>query len=470
MLIELAVVAAMVQQDYGACGVIDSSWQITECVEVPGPRIHFGETSIGNVVLQDKDFTTPDAPAGQIGIELGPAPSAGYYQYGVIPVCERDGAVTVAGGGGVGFQPSTDGSTGIFGYHAIKNSDPGYLIGYSGDACVSPGRRGVVVVGGYSETEVLPEGAQVGWSDGDNSILGWRFVATTPVYGVAGTPSVVIYQEACWGAYEGNVTASECYQDNLAGKSVNVRFYRTDGTFGLLGEGAGSWYSGNSSGGVFINESSSAQSTGAKFFSYLTVEIDGEIVTYYPPGHPLFEEASDHYSGQAMVVFPPGLDKIIYNPHAPDFDWLDGQCDTMDCVTSYCDGFGLDIVGWLGCFVGFDVNVLDWFQSLWDNMQHGAVWNAVTYSFELVQSYPRALSGLDGACGELFDIDSGPLKGLEGSTCAWPYKSEVRSIAAGFVYFLAALTVIRLITKLMIEGNPGYFGFGTRGETQGTLW
>lgn len=473
MILEIALAAAMLQHDYGACAAIPADWQINECVEVPGPRIAFGEVTMGKVVVQNTGFTTPEEPTGNIGVDMFPAPTHGYYQYGVWPVCEREGAVTSAGTGGPGYQPSGTVDNPDPHYRTIKNTDFGYSVLFNEDPCVSPARRGLAVVGGYSNSEVVGLN-QEGWVDGDQTTGAFSAVITIPAnWNTKDTIALSVFQHSCEGPISGSYTAAPCYIADLKDWTVSVQFFQTGSGVTNTSTWSGAGYT-NSGFTAWVpsKPASYVPSVGLDRVQ-ITYRLNGVLQdtdTWYPVGSASRPDQATGYTGQAMVVFPSGLDRIVYDPNPPEFEWLDGQCDSMDCVSSYCDGYGIDVVGWLGCFFGFDVSPLDWFESLWDNIQHGEFWDSATYILEMVKSYPTALAGLDGDCGMLFNVTSGPLAGLEGDTCSWPMPGTVRGIAAAFVYLAAGLAVLRLTTKLMIEGHPGYFGFGTRGESQGTLW
>lgn len=428
---------------------------------------------MGDFVLQPEE----DAAFGAIGFSVAPAPTAGFYQWGVIPGCLRDGVVTQAGAGGLGFQPAGEHSE-TPGYRILRNSDPGYLLGFDSDPCIAPGERVVIAVGGYSATEpVTPE--DQGWT-GTRTVTfpSGKQMRFTIVYN-AGTNVIRIDSQALgegvtWdgASYPGYYSSWNSWAGTDAGATVEIQCGTAGVWSGLTSysfsaPNLAAWdpdYKARAHQLTPPVNCATGQDVRVFVKTFGTSANGGTWVSNA-------EDAGAGFDAQAMVVRGLDLGSLVYNPHAPEFEWMAGQCGDMECVKSYCSEYsGIDLVGWLGCFFSVDVSPLDWFQSLWENVKLGTLWTATQYTFDLLLSYPRSLVGLDGDCGMLFDLQEGPLTGLSGDTCSWPYRSEVRGIGAAFVYILGAMTILRLVTRLMVEGNPGYFGFGSRGESQGTLW
>lgn len=475
MLIEVALAAALFHQDTGACAVGQGYWSdFAECVEVTGPRLSFGEVSIGDFTLQPD----PEDEYGNVGFNLSPAPTEGYYQYGVIPGCLRDGVVTQAGPGGMGYQPLGSHSE-TPGYKAIRNSDPGYTVRFESDPCISPGERVVVAIGGYSETEPVDPDA-VGWT-GDRTVTfpSGKQLRFTIMYN-ASTNTVRIESQALgdtppWDAssYPGYYSSWSMWAGTSAGANAIIQCGETalwaSTSVSFNAPDMAGW---SPDGKAYARAVSPGVACApGEDIRVLLREFGSGSVN---EGIWLSTATADAaaFVGQAMIVKGLDLGSLVYQPFAPEFDWMPGQCSDMECVTSYCSSYsGVDIIGWLGCFFSVDISPIDWYQALWENIKHGSFWVAVQYTFDMLLSYPRALVVLNGDCGMLFDLNDGPLAGLSGDTCDWPYQGEVRAIGAAFVYILGATTLLRLLTRLMIDGHPGYFGFYTwPGEEQGKLW
>lgn len=474
MLLEMAVLGSMLNAG-GQCEIVQEYWSVySTCVDVDAASFTVGEMTLRDVIVQTDDFTTAAAPAGQIGFSFAPEVDSGYYEYGVIPACREGGVLRQAGGGGGSYQPNMDG------YHARKNSDEGFLAAFNTDPCIFPAERVVIVTAGYSEFPPV-DPADVGWTNGA-TWNGITFSAdgTYNATGTAGAGFVHLSQFACTGTFTGAPEAQACVTSrNWQTRYWTASVVRSTGVQ-QVAYSSFAWqpfYQNTTPRSWRSSDHYSFATMGTNLYSHTTVEVresgTNALVwasTWYPEGHPLRAAASTGVDGKAIVVAAPGLDKFLYNPNPAEFEWMDGQCQDIGCVTAYCEGYGIDMVGFMGCLFAVDVDPLEWFQSLWENVQRGGHWLSAVYGIDLVQSYPRATVGMDGDCGVLFDLSGTPLAGLTGSTCDWPMPDTVRAISSAFLYIVAVFAVIKMVTRFMVEGHPGYFGFGERGESQGTLW
>lgn len=408
----------------------------TDCVNIDVPPMTFGAVTAKafDVVVSD------DHDGEQVGyfkFQLGPEPTEGFYRYGAIPGCVRDGVLTKAGLGTAWEQP---------GYRTHSSNDESVVLSYIEDPCYTPGHRVAVFYGAYSDTEVVdPEDYVPGW-DPSNVSNGIRATVTSAVpYGGSGRITVSI-AHPCAGERDN----STCMADYFgAGGNTWVEVAQLCGTYQQ------NFAAAKTSGVYWATVTRSCDVT--NFTGEVTFRWMGTSTRNYwrPFGHPLRVDPEQvGWSGQALVIEDTDLDSLVYNPLGESMVYADGQCTEWDCVASYCDDVDtLDVVGFIGCVFGMDVDLMEYIDTMVVNWHKFEGPNMIGYIVDLLRAWPSAARGLDGACGQIFDLTGTALEGMDGNTCELPLQYEVRTITGALLSFTFVIAIVGMIHRFFTTGH-----------------
>lgn len=464
MLLELALSASLATS-LDPCDFIADNPGVTlspvqNCTTVSDPSFNLGESSFSRFRVQiDPDVEGTTITNAAIYAEVEPQPSADVYQFAAWPVCEVGGTLVDAGVGAFTRWWENDGWATVF--DPYGGGTP-LAISLTKTACLSPNTRAVVVYAGY--TTQISEG-EPGWENGEHSTAGLS--ASTPdglVYGVMSTSgSITLHQDVCIGSYGSSLDFRNCWEAAFGnqnwGFALNMK--AADGTtqssylvnwtsFYVNGEGVAD----------YTRSLNYSVASTARTFDFLEVAVGvfgagGPVWNYYPEGNPLRPEEGYPWSIAAYLLHDSDLDQVLYDPtfDGTGFLWPDGQCDTWDCVTSFCDGTGWDIVGWAQCLFDAEVAPDEMVRSMFESVQNWGWWQALDYGRLMGLSVGDRFNALGGQCRDYGVGAEGLFSGFSVDTCELPMQDTIRTIAGAFIAIMIAFALASWAVDFLKTGT-----------------